>query len=292
MPNASYRQDLVQNAVNHQMKELEENTTSPATLGKLLSSELNRDPITWPRQYLEAYLDSDESGRVPLSSEWPQDVLEAAFDRDEALAVEFLAEINAGKEPRALPGSSLQIADARLSDPKHPYELLFNEANTNDLKTLSAKIQALADIRQHANDGLGSRAQPDSERRETTSLAVEYKPGSGVVHLHDKVTGSDAQKPLAGVEIPQQIQPLLKELGRETRVELALTDSGTYRGTILVETAQELIQRISPLYAAIHRKDDLDSRPRIGDHVCISYSDGIGHVRQARERNRSKELAR
>jgi hypothetical protein len=90
MPNASYRQDLVQNAVNHQMKELVESTTSPATLGTLLSSELNRDLITWLRQYLEAHLDSDESGRVPLSSEWLQDVLEAAFDRDEALAVEFL----------------------------------------------------------------------------------------------------------------------------------------------------------------------------------------------------------
>jgi hypothetical protein len=30
MPNASYRQDLVQNAVNHQMKELVESTTSSA----------------------------------------------------------------------------------------------------------------------------------------------------------------------------------------------------------------------------------------------------------------------
>jgi hypothetical protein len=97
---------------------------------------------------------------------------------------------------------------------------------------------------------------------------------------------------LGGVKLPQQIQALLERLGPETRVEPALTGSGTYRGTILVETAQELIQRISPQYAAIHRKDDLDSRPRIGDHVCISYSDGIGHVRQVRERNRSKELAR
>ena len=91
---------------------------------------------------------------------------------------------------------------------------------------------------------------------------------------------------------PQQVQAILERLGPETRVEPALTDSGTYRGSVVVETAHELIQRISPQYAVIHRKDDLDSRPRIGDHVCISYSDGDGHVRKVREKNRTKELAR
>src|SRR5215469_6255740 len=90
----------------------------------------------------------------------------------------------------------------------------------------------------------------------------------------------------------QQVQALLERLGPETRVELALTDSGSYRGPILVETAHELIQRISPQYAVIHSKGHLDSGPRIGNHVCITYSNGIGHVRHGRERNRSKELGR
>lgn len=60
---------------------------------------------------------------------------------------------------------------------------------------------------------------------------------------------------------PQQVQAILERLGPETRVEPALTDSGTYRGSVVVETAHELIQRISLRYAVIHRKDDLDSRP-------------------------------
>src|SRR5438046_6933367 len=89
-PNAAFREDLIQNAVNHQTKELEENGLSPGTLEALFNSELNHDLLIWPRQYLETYLDSDESGRVPLTPEQLQDVLEAAFERDEALAVEFL----------------------------------------------------------------------------------------------------------------------------------------------------------------------------------------------------------
>jgi len=106
------------------------------------------------------------------------------------------------------------------------------------------------------------------------------------------VTGADGRKLLRGGKAPQQVQALLERLGPETLVEPALTDSGTYRGSVVVETAHELIQRISPHYAVIHRKEDLDIRPRIGDQVCITYSYGDGHVRKVRERSRSKELAR
>lgn len=292
VPKRALREDVIQNAVNHQVEGLEDKTSSQANLASLFNSEFNHDLITWARQYLEPYLDSDESGRVPLSPEQLQDVLEAAFDRDEALAVEFLAEVNAEKGPQALPGSSLQISDVRLSDPKHPYELLFNEANRNDLRTLSAKIQTLAGIRQQAENGLASGAPAHVERHETTSLAVEHTPGTGVANLHNKETGTDVRKAWGGTKIPPQVQPLLERLGPETRVELALTDSGTYRGAVLVETADELIQRISPQYAVIHSKDQLDSKPRIGDHVCIAYSGGTGRVRHVHERNRSKELAR
>src|SRR5258706_4986161 len=102
-PNTPLREDVIQNAVNHQIQDLEDTATSPAALNTFFNSELNHDLITWPRQYLEAYLDSDESGRVPLTTEHLQDVLEAAFERDAALAVEFLEEVKAGKGPQTLP---------------------------------------------------------------------------------------------------------------------------------------------------------------------------------------------
>src|SRR5437899_2174948 len=233
--NSPLRDDVIQNAVNHQIQELEDGTATPTVLDTLFTSELNHDLITWPRQYLEAYLDSDESGRVPLTPEQLEDVLEAAFERDQALAVEFLEEVKAGKGPKTLPDSSLQIVDVRASDPEHPYELLFDRTNTEDFKKLSARIHAVA-----------SRGQADVERRETTSRVVEHKAGSGVIEVHDKLTGTDVRKLLGGAELPRQVQLALKDLGPEARIDQALTDSGVYCGTVLAETAHDLIQRITP----------------------------------------------
>ena len=280
-PNTSLREDVIQNAVNHQIQELEDTATSPAALNTFFSSELSHDLITWPRQYLEAYLDSDESGRVPLSAEQLQDVLEAAFERDEALAVEFLEEVRSNKGPQTLPDSSIQIADARAADSEHPYDLLFDRTNTADFTKLTTRIHALA-----------IRRQADVERRETTALAVEHKPGSGVIAVHDKLAGTDVGKLLGGAELPHQVLVALSELVPGARIERALTDSGVYRGAILAETAQDLVQQISPHSAVIHRKGHLDAPPQTGEHVRIAYVDGVGHVQQVRERSRSKELAR
>jgi hypothetical protein len=132
----------------------------------------------------------------------------------------------------------------------------------------------------------------DDIERETTSLTVEYKPDSAVIQIHEKSTGIDVRKLLGGAELPQQVQLALKELKPEARIDRALTDSGVYRGSVIAETANDLIQRISAQSAVIHRKDELDYLPRIGDHVRISYSDGFAHVQQVRERSRGKELAR
>jgi hypothetical protein len=281
IPTTALRQDIIQNAVNHQIQELESGAASPAALETVFNSELNHDLITWPRQYLEAFLDSDESGRVPLTPEQLQDVLEAAFECDEALAVEFLEEMKAGKGPHTLPDSSLQIADVAASDPEYPYELLFDRTSTEDFKKLLATLH-----------GLASRGHAEVQRREATSVTVEHKANSGIIHFHDKVTGSDVRKLLGGAAFPAQVQLALKHLGHEARMDRALTDSGVYRGTILAETAQDLIQQITLQSAVIHRKDRLDAVPPTGEYVRISYSDGVAHVQQVRERSRSKELAR
>jgi len=280
-PNTPLRQDVIQNAVHHQIQELEDTAASPAALNTLFSSELSHDLITWPRQYLEAYLDSDESGRVPLSAEQLQDVLEAAFERDEALAVEFLEEVQANKGPQTLPDSSMQIADARAADSEHPYELLFDRTNTADFTRLMNTIEALA-----------NRKQADLVRRDITSLVVEHKAASGAIEVHDKVAGTDVRKLLGGAELPQQVRVALNELRPDARIEQAFTDSGVYRGTILAETAHDLVQQINPHSAVIHRKDRLDAPRQTGEHVRIVYVDGVGHVKEVRERSHSKELSR
>src|SRR6266436_4089220 len=227
IPNSRLRQDVIQNAVNHQIQEVEDSVASPERLNEVFTPELNHDLITWPRQYLETYLDSDESGRVPLTPEQLQDVLQAAFERDEALAVEFLEEVRANKGPQTLPDSSIQIAVARPADSEHSYELLFDRTNTADFTKLMTRIHALA-----------KRGPAQVERRETTSRVVEHKSGSGVIEVHDKVAGTDVRKLLGGAELPQHVRVALNELRPDAHLEQALTDSGVYRGTILAETAQ------------------------------------------------------
>src|SRR6266481_9359833 len=97
--NEATLQDVIENSVDHQISSLVNSGTSPGKLETLLASELDHDLIAWPRQYLETYLDSDASGRVPLDAEQLQDVLEAAFDRDATLAREYLEELSRERGP-------------------------------------------------------------------------------------------------------------------------------------------------------------------------------------------------
>src|ERR1700719_3862480 len=110
--NAAIRQDLIENSVDHQVSTLTNPAASPGQLETLLNSELDPDLIEWPRQYLETYLDSDATGRVPLNAEQLQDVLEAAFDRDGTAARDYLEELKAERGPKTLGDSMLQIATA------------------------------------------------------------------------------------------------------------------------------------------------------------------------------------
>src|SRR6266446_3035625 len=134
--NAATRQDLIENAVDHQISSLRNSAASPGQLETLLNSELDHDLIAWPRQYLETYLDSDPTGRVPLNSEQLQDVLEAAFDRDGTTARDYLEELNGERGPLSLGDSTLQIVLAHAEGKDTGYELLFDPADSQDLKHL------------------------------------------------------------------------------------------------------------------------------------------------------------
>lgn len=144
--NAAARQDVIENSVEHQIFDLANSVTSPVQLETLLASELDHDLIAWPRQYLEAYLDSDETGRVPLNEEQLQDVLEAAFDRDSALAREYLEELTADCSPSGLGDSTLEIV--AVEGKRAEYELLFDLRDRRDLKHLIDKLEVVASEKQ------------------------------------------------------------------------------------------------------------------------------------------------
>jgi hypothetical protein len=288
--NAAVRQDLIENSVDHQVSAFTDSAASPGELGTLLNSELDRDLIEWPRQYLETYLDSDVTGRVPLNSEQLQDVLEAAFDRDATIARDYLEELSGDRGPMSLGDSTLQIVVARAEGKDTGYELLFNPADSQDLKHLIDKL----DIRdwERKNEQMTSNLEtnPDIERRETTTSVAVHQPGSGAVELHDKISGVDVRKLLS--ELPAGLQFALKRMGPDAIVKDAQTDSGIYRGAVIGETDKKIIQQITSRTVVIHPKDLLDMLPPVGENVRIAYSNDRARVVTVKDRSKAQEVGR
>jgi hypothetical protein len=290
--NAATRQDVVVNSVDHQISSLANSAASPGQLEILLTSELDHDLIAWPRQYLETYLDSDATGRVPLDAEQLQDVLEAAFERDGGLARKFIEELNGERRLKSLGDSTLQIASARTEREEIEYELLFDPADSQDLRYLIEKLGGRACEKQKTQTTLALETQADTERRETTTSVAVHQPGSGTVDLHDKTTGTDVRKLLGGGELPADLESALKQMAPDARVESAQSDSGIYRGRIIAETEKNLIQQITSRTAVVHRKELLDSFPTIGENVRIAYSNDNARVLPVKERSKTQELGR
>jgi len=289
--NSTVRQDVVEVSVNHQIFGLANSATSPAGLETLLASELDHDLIAWPRQYLESYLDSDVAGRIPLDPEQLQDVLESAFDRDAELARDYLEELNARRVPKQLGESTLALTLARMQSDRLEYELLFDPTAIEDLRHLTDKLDKHALEKQKAFPQPTFESKPDIVRRESTTLTSVHQPGSGVVELRDKATGTEVRK-LMGDESPLTLQSALHQIAPGARIENARTDSGTYRGNVVAQTENGLIQQITPHAAVVHRKELLDSIPAVGEHVRIIYSSETGRVVSVRERRKSQELGR
>src|SRR6202166_2536167 len=290
--NAAIRQDLIENSVDHQVSTLTSSAASPGQLETLLNSELDHDLIEWPRQYLETYLDSDATGRVPLNPEQLQDVLEAAFDRDGTAARNYLEELNGERGPMNLGDSTLQIVTRRGEGKDTDYELLFDPTDSQDLKHLIEQLDIRAWEKQNAQTTPGLETKPDIERRETTVSVATHQPGSGAVEIHDKITGTDIRKLLGGGELPAGLQSAMKKMGPDALIKDAQTDSGIYRGAITGETDKKLIQQITSRIVVLHPKELLDILPAVGENVRIAYSNGRASVVPVKDRSKTQEVGR
>ena len=85
LQDASTREDIIENATEREVAIARKTATPGQSTGASLDPQLEHDLLVWPREHLEAYLNSDSTGRVSVNEAHLQGVLESAFERSEEL---------------------------------------------------------------------------------------------------------------------------------------------------------------------------------------------------------------
>ena len=108
--------------------------------------------------------------------------------------------------------------------------------------------------------------------------------------------GAGGRKPPSQAELERSFEDAKKfsqeKLGDQARTYLAQTESGNYRGTIIGETDQHIIQQLNPLSTTVHPKHLFSELPGIGQAIWVNYSNNQPSISAFKARSKTRELAR
>ncbi len=138
---------------------------------------------------------------------------------------------------------------------------------------------------------------PEVVTRDAGDSVARFEPKDGVAKIHDNATGTDRAlgvDPFSATERAfQSAQSLTSErLGTDAKLAAAVTEGGRYRGPVIGETGDFVIQQTSAKSAIAHPKELLDTAPQLGQRVSIAYANSRAEVRPIRERAKAQELTR
>lgn len=160
----------------------------------------------------------------------------------------------------------------------------------HDASVATDFLLSLERERSLAEEALATAQEPSVAGDRSPAAALEEE--TAEIH-HDRERLEDLD---AAVREPQRLaderEIAVKALGNSAKMHTARTESGRYRGPIIGETADHVVQRESSQSAVAHPKELLDRQPQVGETVRINYSNGQGQVREAQERSKPTELGR
>jgi antirestriction protein ArdC len=155
---------------------------------------------------------------------------------------------------------------------------------------------------------------PEPVVRESGQAVGRFRPQDGTLRIHDNLAGADhlvAFDPATQIPTTNGLEPsrqplrngaekslrtaeelARKQLGNDARISVAVTDGGIYRGVVIGETADYVVQQVSKTTAIAHPKELLEGEARAGQKLSITYSNSHGHVREVRERSKTQAVER
>jgi antirestriction protein ArdC len=126
-----------------------------------------------------------------------------------------------------------------------------------------------------------------SDKNEIFRAAHDAHKAADFLLAFERTPELQKPNPLAQVEMAAK-----SLVGETTRLYPAQTQSARYRGPIVGEADQFVIQQIGPRSAIAHDKALLGGMPAVGDNVSIAYSNGEALIKALRVRDKSPALAR